>query len=309
MHRIRVIISCTVVGAAAALATILVAYGQPTTQCSAGSSQVQRDLQSPTAEGTTIQDRFDSPTERHSYLFKVADPRAAFIYVGDQWYDLDMVLYSRGRCAVFAAWEVLAKAYSFNSGQRVIQYVRPDEEIINVDPDDYELVVSHKYWQTPEFARDFDPARGFTVRVALGPRVCGLDPPNDQPNPRYPGLSKRRDDALYQAGVSVQPTTPGPFDLITFNAVVSPPYMDLFDFDWTLDGQPVPGASGPSVQPGAAGATFQSPTAALAKTPDGQHTVRVTARGMREYPDPETPPEYKVPPTVSVECTFGTRPS
>lgn len=309
MQRTRLMLGGAVLGVALALAGVVVAHGQQTAQCSAGSAQVQKDLQTPTAEGTTIQDRLDSPVERHSYTFKAGDGRAAFIYVGDQWYDLDLVLYSRGQCAVLAAWEVLAKAYSYNSGQRVIQYVRPDEEIINVNPDDYELVVSHKYWRNPENARDFDPSKGFTVRVALGPRVCGLDPPNDQPNPLVPGLFKRRDDALYQAGISVTPDNPGPFDLISFNAVVSPPYLDLFDFDWTLDGQPVPGFSGPAIQPGAAGANFQSPTAALQKTPDGQHKVRVTARGMREYPDPDTPPEYKLPPTMSVECTFGTRTS
>ena len=58
------------------------------------------------------------------------------------------------------------------------------------------------------------------------------------------------------------------------------------------DGQPGPGANI---------TTIQTPVAALAKTADGQHRVKVTAVGARPYPDPTQP---SIPPTLVAECTF-----
>jgi hypothetical protein len=298
MRCLKLAVGCAVLSGLAVFLSTATEVRSQQPQCAPATAQVRSDIGSPDANGYTLQDRLNDPAERHAYAFHVPQPAAAFIYVGDQWYDLDLVLYTKGICV--AAWEVSAKAYSFNSERRVIQYVRPDEEIINVNPDDYELVVSHKYWQSPQAATDFDPSRNFTVRVALAPKVCSLAPPNNQPNPKYPGLFKRPDDALYQLGLSFQPDSPGPFDLMSFNAVVSPPYLDLFDFDWTIDGQPVPGVTS---------ATVQQAVSGLPATADGQHRVRVTARGVREYSDPGTPPEYRLPPTLSTECSFTTRAS
>ena len=78
----------------------------------------------------------------------------------------------------------------------------------------------------------------------------------------------------------LEPQNPGPFSLMSFTAAVSPPYTDLFDFDWQLDGQPVPAGSVTNIQ---------SPTQALPKGAVGEHKVRVTARGARPYPDPAQP--------------------
>src|SRR6266516_1337445 len=230
MRCVKLAIGCAVLTGLAVFVPAAAEVHSQQPQCAPPTAQVRNDIGSPDANGSTLQDQLGNAAERHAYAFHVTQSAAAFIYVGDQWSDLDLVLYAKGTCV--AAWEVSAKAYSYNSERRVIQYVRPDEEIINVNPDDYELVVSHKYWQSPQLATDFDPSRNFTVRVALAPRVCALAPPNNQPNPKYPGRFKRPDDALYQLGVSFQPDSPGPFDLMTFNAVVSPPYLDLFDFDW-----------------------------------------------------------------------------
>jgi hypothetical protein len=105
-------------------------------------------------------------------------------------------------------------------------------------------------------------------------------------------MMRRPDDALYQLALTIEPEAPGPFSLITFNAIVSPPYSDLFDFEWKIDGQTVPGAQTVTVQTAASN---------LPKLPGGEHTVRVIGRGAREYPDPDQP---HIPPTLSVECAF-----
>src|SRR5262249_49539145 len=90
----------------------------------------------------------------------------------------------------------------------------------------------------------------------------------------------------------------GPFALMTFNAYVSPPYTDLFDFTWALDGQPVAGVTDPVVQ---------RPYSALKKTADGTHIVKLTATGARPYKDP-TDSRYEFTPfdggSVSATCVF-----
>ena len=116
------------------------------------------------------------------------------------------------------------------------------------------------------------------MRVALGPQPCG---------------EPRRDpDDRYQLALTLRPEQPGPFDLVSFNAFISPPYSDLFDFDWQPDGQPVSGDWRE---------TLQQPAPELLKT-GSEHSIRVTARGVREYPDPDQP---HIPPTLTVDCTFG----
>ena len=107
-------------------------------------------------------------------------------------------------------------------------------------------------------------------------------------------MLRRPDDALYQLGLNYQPDEEelSPFSLMTFNAFVSPPYTDLYDFAWELDGKPCRGETTP---------ILQTATADLVKTADGIHRVRVTAIGAREYPHPTL---SHIPPTLAVECTF-----
>jgi hypothetical protein len=121
------------------------------------------------------------------------------------------------------------------------------------------------------------------------------------PDPQYPPLLNRpHNPRKFQIGLSIQPEQAeiGPFTLMTFTAFVSPPYTDLFDFHWELDGQPASDTIGP---------TFQKPVAALSPTPDGQHTVRMTAVGAREYRD-ATDARYNFVPfdggAVTVQCSF-----
>jgi hypothetical protein len=67
---------------------------------------------------------------------------------------------------------------------------------------------------------------------------------------------------------------------------LTPPYTDLFDFEWLVDGQRY-GDNSPVVQ--------------LPRPASGSHTVVVVARGARYYPD-RTLPEF--PPTLSTTGRF-----
>ena len=79
---------------------------------------------------------------------------------------------------------------------------------------------------------------------------------------------------------------------MTFIAFVSPPYTDLYDFTWELDGAVVPGESA---------SILQKATSDLAQTQNGEHAVRVTAVGARDYPHELL---AHTPPTLAVACTF-----
>jgi hypothetical protein len=120
------------------------------------------------------------------------------------------------------------------------------------------------------------------MRVALGPPVCRTT----------------RDDAeRYQLAMSYEPALPTATSLLSFNAFLSPPYTDLYDFAWEIDGLSVPEALGPTLQ------------LAVSDLPAGtgsQHRARVSARGVREYPDPD-PAFRQLPATLAVECGFQVR--
>jgi hypothetical protein len=248
------------------------------------------DIGTPGEQGVTVQQQLGSPEQILAFKFTVPEggPKAVYVYVGDQWYDIDLALYSVSDNRSVACWQTTgARARSERSATRQIQLVRPDEQIIEtLPPGDYILLVGME-----AMLPGFDPAKAFTVRVAIGPQICALNPEN-VPHPVYPGLKMRADDAWYQLGVTHIPPQPGPFDLITFNAFVSPPYSDLFDFEWELDGNRMADATGPVVQ---------VPVPALEKTALGIHKVKATARGVREYPDPE---QTHIPPTLTTECVF-----
>jgi hypothetical protein len=209
-------------------------------------------------------------------------------------------LFSVGERVDIACWGVQRAAASERAQRRVISFVRPDERFIeDLSPGAYILSVRPGYERPLE---GFDPARGYTVRVALIPNVCGLTPPNTSPDPNYPKLKQRENDDVnyYQAGVTFEPPVEelGPFALMTLTAHLSPPFTDLFDFEWTIDGQRIPGGSTPIVQ---------RPYADLPKTPGGRHRIQLVARGAREYRDPD--PQFNHIPlnggTLTVECSFG----
>jgi hypothetical protein len=252
------------------------------------------DLGAPTAEGTAVRVSLAAPTDQAMLTFSVRGPGPGYValFVGDQWYDVDAALYRRGQGPGLIDGEPLVVLD--RSERRRIQFMSPEDVLLpSMPPGDYVLVVEPKAGLNPELAAEVATGRDFLVRVAVGAPLCTLSPPNDQPT------GTRPDDALYQFGLAVEPVAAGRGALLTFSAVVSPPFTDLFDFAWSVDGVPVDGEAGPIYQP---------PSNDLRPTPNGQHTIVLVARGAREYHDPTDPAFSHLPldgGTVSVACTFG----
>lgn len=250
-------------------------------------------------DGATVSASLGQTSDVRRFVFHLGGVQTVAVYVGDQWYDVDLAVFSGDKDQLLGCWRVSKRdSVSERSDRRVLQLIRPDDRILELLPaGDYALIVRAAYPNNPELNPGFDPAKPFTVRVASAPPACGLTPPNDEVDPQYPKLKRRRadDQSLYQLGMSYQPLLAGPFDLLTFTAYVSPPYTDLFDFSWEIDGKPVPDSNI---------YTIQQPVPGLAKTPSGQHTVKVTAKGARVYPDPDQPSVPLNGGSFSVECKF-----
>jgi hypothetical protein len=228
-------------------------------------------LGAPDAQGVTLRDALVHTGQVRAYKFRVGpSSRAAHLYLGDLWYDIDLYLYRDPPDEVeIGRWYINRSA---EQGARVIQFERPEIIVQDLDPGTYTLFVN------AGDSRSFDPNRPFTVRLALGPPVC--DTAADA-------------NTIYQLGLTFEPRQPTAFSLMSFNAFISPPYTDLFDFDWQLDGRPMPTADRETLQ-------VAVPDLPPAR---GDHRIRVTARGVREYPDPD-PRVRQIPPTLTVECTF-----
>jgi hypothetical protein len=266
--------------------------------CIPDPDQTRIELGAPNAEGTTKHADLTDPSVSVGFHFTTTQPDAALLYVGDQWYDLNLYLYVRGVCKGTDGWEKLIRAWSVRAERRVIQFMRPNEQIVNLLPGEYLMVAQYRSPDDAALGDPFDPSKGFTARVATNSPYCALDPPDElQPNPAIPSvmMPRRPDDALYQLGLSIDPpeSERAPFSLMSFGAFVSPPYTDLFDFAWVLDNQPV--TADPSTT------VYQVPTGDLPKASRGQHTIQVTATGARYYPDPGL---THLPPTLTVKCSF-----
>jgi hypothetical protein len=263
--------------------------------CIADPDQNRIEMGTPDAAGNSQHVDLADPSVTVGFHFTTTEPHSALLYIGDQWYDLDLYLYVRGICKGQVGWEKLIRAWSVRAEKRVIQFMRPNEQIVNLLPGEYLMVAQFD----PAGNEPFDPSRGFTARVATTSPYCGLDPPDElQPNPAAPSIMvpRRPDDALYQLGLSIDPVKEDdrvPFTLMSFGAFLSPPYGDLFDYAWTFDGQPL--QLDPSTY------LYQIPVEGLPKAPGGQHTIQVTAIGARYYPDPSL---THLPPTLTVSCTF-----
>lgn len=269
--------------------------GVPQEICGASGSAAPTPIGQPGADGwVSDQEGLSGPGEVRRYRFSVKEKGTAYVYVGDQWYDLNLGLFSMKTGTEVGCWSVQVKGTSVESERRKLGFVRPDERAIEVEDGDYILTAR------PADTARVDPSRKFTVRVAVGPRVCALLPAN-VPDPAFAGLTNKPENPdLFQVGVSLQPDPSelSQFSLMSFNAYLSPPFTDLFDFAWELDGQPVPGV---------AEATFLKPYADLPKTPLGLHTVKLTVTGAREYKDP-TDPQFNILPfdggSRTVVCQF-----
>jgi hypothetical protein len=232
-------------------------------------------LGTPDAQGVTVRDSLADPTQRRAYRFRVGpEAVAAYIYLGDLWYDVAVALW-RDPPDPIEVQRASLVAELRTAERRVVQFVQPLLTVQQLEPGTYTVFV-----QAADVAR-FDATRGFMLRVALGPPICGV---------------QHDAGGVYQLALAYQPAQPTPFSLMTFTTVVSPPYSDLFDFDWEIDGQRLPGGGRETVQVAALD---------LAGGSGSEHHVRVTAQGARAYPDPD--PRYRqIPPTLAVECTFHT---
>ncbi len=254
--------------------------GQPTCAGDYDTPATACDLGSPDAQGINVRGTFDHVGQLRVFRFRAGrEPATVHVFLGDLYYPADMTLWRGGPAAEefgrlgLAVCDrdrgCLAEARRFQ--RRVVQFVEPSAIVERVDPGGSYLIVVK--------ARDdpsFDPSRGFTLRVALSPPVCGAD---------------RDPDERYLLTLAIEPDRARFYDLLSFTVFMSPPFADLFDFDWQIDGQAVAAGWGPQLQRAATD---------LPRT-SGEHRVRVTARGARPYPDPDQP---EIPPTISLECPF-----
>jgi hypothetical protein len=233
----------------------------------------------PDQQGTTVQEALERAGQQRSYKFRVLEPRAAHIYLGDLWYNMGLALWRdpptpQEAGTAIGEWLFVAESRVYQ--QRVIQLVRPEIIVERLEPDTYTLFVHSAD------GRSYDVNRPFTMWVALGPPVCRTT----------------RDDAeRYQLAMSYEPASPTATSLLSFNAFLSPPYTDLYDFAWEVDGVSVPEAGGP---------TLQLAVSDLPAQTGSQHRVQVSALGVRDYPDPD-PAFRQIPPTLTVECAFEVR--
>jgi hypothetical protein len=227
---------------------------------------------SPDAQGVTLRVALDRFGQTRAYKFQFGpEASTAQIYLGDLWYALEASLWREAAPSAGGSAPQHVSTLQANES-RVLQFVRPAGIVERLEPGAYLLLVRAGSEES------FTPRRGFTLRVALGPPACAT----------------QRDAAgLYQLGLVYEPREPTPSSLMSFSALVNPPYSDLFDFDWQIDGRPMPDADRTTLQLAAS----DLPAAR------GEHRVQVTARGVREYPDPD--PRFRhVPPTLTVVCTF-----
>jgi hypothetical protein len=240
-------------------------------------ARAANDLGAVRAEGVTLTDALESYGQANAYTFRVADgPGSVQVYVGDLWYDVDVLLL---RGAVLpddrGQWRSLAcgsgcLASAPASARRRVQFVEPKGLIESVENGTYAIVVR------PRDEATFGAGRPFTLRVVVTPPVCAVS------------------DAAagYRLALAMTPASPGRADLVVLTAYVLPPFGDLFDFEWSVDGRPLPSS----------GAATQMPAFELAGGRSGSHDVRVTARGIKPYPDPD---QAEIPPGLSAGCALS----
>jgi hypothetical protein len=200
----------------------------------------------------------------------------AHIYVGDQWMNLDMTLWRDGAPGIASSPTTCVASLGCLGEARanvrdVMQFYEPDVIVApQLQPNTAYVVV---VFPGQDFKQDpYHPYDTFTFNVAITPPVCGVT---------------KQDGGSYHVALVAEPENPRTNSLLTFSVVVTPPYTDLFDFDWEINGQTVEASTIPVIQ---------RPAAALGA---GRHLVRAVARGVRQYPDPDQP---QVPPTLTAEC-------
>ena len=263
---------------AAALVLLSVPFAEPGHAGSPGGllAQATSDLGAVRADGVTVVDSFGSFEQAKAYTFQVAaGPGTAEVYVGDLWYDVEAMLWEASALPNPAQWRTMpcdeaagCLASAPASGSRQVQFVQPKGLFETVEPGSYAVVVR------PRDEAGFSAWRQFTLWVAVAPPVCGIGSDSE---------------GRYQIALAVTPARPRRADLVTMTAYVLPPFGDLFEFEWAVNGWRLTG-SGP---------TTQALAFDLAQGRSGGHEIQVVARGTAPYPDPAQP---EVPPTLSVAC-------
>jgi hypothetical protein len=233
-------------------------------------------LGTPGADGRTLQGFLDHPGDVDAYQFDVAQPSAVHLTLADLWYDCDIALYEKSTGVFIAQAHFVAE--SRRSGEGQSQISAPELIVERLEVGAYTaFVISGDLLS-------YSDSQGYTLRVALSPPTVPqpLPPVGQEPSWKKSG---------YQLALTMEPPDATPFSLMTFTAIVDPPFTDLFDFAWEIDGKPSPEGNVPVVQMG-------NPSV-------GRHTVKVTAIGARDYPDPDRPHR---PPTLSAIGSFEVRP-
>jgi len=241
-------------------------------------AQATSDLGTVHADGVTLTGSLGSFGQVNAYTFRVTDgPGSAQVYVGDLWYDVEVLLLQASALpADPAQWRTVScgsgcLASAPASARRRVQYIQPKGLLESVENGSYVLIVR------PRDEADFSPSRQFTLRVVVTPPVCAV--------------SGGPEDG-YRLALAMTPSSPRRSDLVTLTAYVLPPFGDLFEFEWSGDGKGLD----------AGGPVLQIPALDLIGGRAGGHEVRVQARGIKAYPDPDQP---EAPPTLSVGCTLS----
>lgn len=228
-------------------------------------------LGTPDASGRTLRGFLLTPGDIDAYEFVVTTPSSVHILVGDLWVDTDIALYETLSGRFVGQARFIAE--SRRQGEAQSQMSAPEFIVERMEPLSYTLFVHAGDLLTAD-------DRGYTLRIALGaPTVAQPLPPAGQ----EPSWKKEG----YQLSLGMEPANPTQFSLMTFTAFIDPPFTDLFDFAWEVDGKAVPDSNAPVIQAG--GMSI------------GRHTVKLTAVGARDYPDPDRPHR---PPTLVVVGAF-----
>ena len=181
-------------------ADVALGQGVPQAICGGQSIDPPKGIGQPDANGWTSRDEnLQAGDAVRRYRFSVKEKGTAYVYIGDQWYDLNLGLFSVNSGTDVGCWTVQTKATSDTNEMHRLGFVRPDERAVEVEPGDY--VLSARVGENAMV----DPSRNFTVRVAVGPRVCSLLPANI-PDSDFPGMTNKPDNPdLFQVGISFQP--------------------------------------------------------------------------------------------------------
>jgi hypothetical protein len=236
------------------------------------------------ANGATVKGRItslDRPLDRDAWEVTITgSPKAMHITLQDLWYSMGVQVWQKATQTKIDGKLFRAAADDYH--RRLIQFVMPEIIVKTLDPGTYTIFVyAGPYADDPTQQpipgenATFDPSRGYTLRVALGDPACSTVA-----------------SGSFQLGLTIQPAPITQFSLITFNAFIDPPYTDLYDFDWSVDGKQLSVGDRQ---------TYQIAASALGGS--GDHTVSVNARGVRPYPD-SVPVQPFTPPSMTTQCTF-----